>query len=156
MSDQPATSPTTKKVDKLFVALKAFVVRGGKILLLQESTNYDDGTNAGKWDVPGGRVTPGEQWDQALLREIKEETGLEVTIGKPFGIGEWRPQVRGEQWQVIATFVECQAVGEADVILSQDHAKEQWFTPEEVLILPNCASSINDAAKQYLKTIYNG
>lgn len=94
------TEVMNKKVDKLFVATKAFVVYDGKILLLQESSDYEDGTNAGKWDIPGGRVNPGEKWNEALLREVKEETGLDVTIGRPFAMGEWWPQVRGEQWQV--------------------------------------------------------
>lgn len=139
-------------VQKLFPAVKAFVVNDGKILLLQESTNYADGTNAGKWDVPGGRVNLGEKWDESLLREIKEETGLAVTIGRPFAMGEWRPVVRGEQWQVIATFVECHVLGEPHVILSQDHGKYDWFTPEEASTLENCATAINDVAKQYLET----
>ena len=139
-----------EKIDKLFVATKAFVVRDGKILLLQESTDYEDGTNAGKWDVPGGRVNPGEKWDDALRREVKEETGLDVEIGRPFAIGEWWPQVRGEQWQIIATFVECKVVGHEKVVLSQDHASQQWLTPEEVLTLQPTTSFINEAAKQYM------
>ena len=139
-----------RPVEKLFVAMKAFVVLEGKILLLQESTNYADGTNAGKWDVPGGRISPGEMWNDALLREVKEETGLDVKIGRPFAIGDWRPVPRGEQWQVVATFLECELVGEPNITLSEDHGSFQWFTPEEVASLENCASFINEAAKQYI------
>ncbi len=139
------------EVQKLFPAVKAFIVHEGKILLLQESTQYEDGTNAGKWDVPGGRVNPGEKWDEGLLREIKEETGLDVNIGKPFAMGEWRPAPRGEQWQVIATFVECTPVGEATVVLSQDHSAYQWLSPADVIILENCATAINEVALQYVE-----
>lgn len=35
-------------VDKLFVATKAFIVHKNKVLLLKESSKYDDGTNSGK------------------------------------------------------------------------------------------------------------
>ncbi|USN55268.1 MAG: NUDIX domain-containing protein [Candidatus Peribacteria bacterium] len=41
---------------------------------MRESPAYADGSNAGKYDVVGGRVTPGERFDEALLREISEET----------------------------------------------------------------------------------
>ena len=70
-------------VDKLFVATKAFIVHNGKILLVRESKKYGDGTQSGNYDVPGGRIKPGERFDESLAREIKEETGLSVRIGLP-------------------------------------------------------------------------
>ena len=94
-------------IDKLFVAIKAFIVHNGKVLLIKESTSYTDGSHAGKFGVVGGRVEPGEQFEESLLREIKEETGLNVKIGRPFFVNEWRPEVRGELWQIIGIFIEC-------------------------------------------------
>lgn len=88
-------------VDKLFVATKAFILYDGKVLLLKESSKYQDGTNAERFDIVGGRVEPGQRFDESLLREIKEETGLDVEIGRPFFVNEWRPIVRGEQWQIV-------------------------------------------------------
>ncbi len=82
---------------KIFAACKAFVNYNGKILILRESGKYEDGTNVGRYDIPGGRVQPGESFDQGLIREIKEETGLDVEIGRPFAVVEWRPVVRDEQ-----------------------------------------------------------
>lgn len=115
---------------KLFVATKAFILYNGKVLLLRESTKYTDGSNAGKYDVVGGRVTPGERFDESLLREIDEETGLEVSIGKPFYVGEWRPVVRGEQWQIVGTFFECHTSSD-QITLSQDHAEYLWIDPKD-------------------------
>lgn len=34
-----------------------------------------------KWELPGGKVEPGEFFDEALVREIKEETSLDCTVG---------------------------------------------------------------------------
>jgi 8-oxo-dGTP diphosphatase len=115
---------------KLFAATKAFIVHDGKILILRESSKYADGSNSGRYDVPGGRIKPGQRFDESLLREIKEETGLSVTIGRPFFVNEWRPVVKGEQWQIIGTFFECLA-GSDKVKLSEDHDDYLWIKPED-------------------------
>lgn len=115
---------------KLFVATKAFITYQGKILLLREAGTYADGVNVGKFDVPGGRVEPGQRFDESLRREITEETGLTVEIGWPFYVGEWRPVVRGEAWQIVGTYFVCSA--ETDqVILSDDHSEAAWIDPEK-------------------------
>lgn len=115
---------------KLFVATKAVIVYQGKILLLRESKKYNDGTNIGKFDVSGGRIEPGQRFDESLKREVREETGLEIEIGRPFFVNEWRPTVRGEQWQIIGTFFECFAATD-NVILSEDHAEYVWIDPKD-------------------------
>ena len=115
---------------KMFVATKAFIVHQGKVLVVRESSKYEDGANSGKYDVVGGRVEPGQRFDESLLREIEEETGLKIKIGRPFFVNEWRPQVRGEQWQIIGTFFECQADSD-EVVLSNDHDHFKWIDPKE-------------------------
>jgi len=115
---------------KLFVATKAFIVNQGKILILRESTKYEDGANSGRYDVVGGRIQPGQRFDESLLREITEETGLKVKIGSPFFVNEWRPVVRNEQWQIVGVFFECFA-DSAAVALSQDHDEYLWINPQD-------------------------
>lgn len=112
----------------LFVATKAFIIHHGNILILRESGRYADGTNANRYDVPGGRVKPGEQFTDGLRREVKEETGLAVVIGSPFYVGEWRPVVRGQQWQVVGIFFLCHTETN-QVSLSADHDDWQWIDP---------------------------
>ncbi len=121
-------------IDKLFAAMKAFIVHDGKVLLLRESVKYEDGTNFDKWIEPGGRVQPGENFREGLLREIKEETGLEVDIVAPFYVDEWRPKVRGEQWQIIGTFFVCRPRS-TEVVLGEDHEEYKWVTPNEAATL---------------------
>ena len=115
---------------KLFIATKAFVSHGGKILILRESSKYDEGTNAGRYDIVGGRLKPGERFDESLLREIKEETGLEVKIGRPFFVNEWRPVVKEEPWQIVGMFFECFADSPA-AILGTDHDAYEWIDPKD-------------------------
>jgi 8-oxo-dGTP diphosphatase len=42
----------------------------------------------GLWSIPGGRIEPGESDEQAVSREVREETGLEVTCGRLLGAVE--------------------------------------------------------------------
>lgn len=49
--------------------------------MLKRAQPYE-GTNVCKWDIPGGRINPGEPLIDALAREIKEETGMRLT-GNP-------------------------------------------------------------------------
>lgn len=52
-----------------------------KILLIKRSTIVFKGF----WALPGGRVNSGETVEQALIREVKEETGLDVEIVRKIG-----------------------------------------------------------------------
>lgn len=58
----------------------------GKILILKRST--DSKTNPGKWELPGGKVDQGESFDQALIREVHEETQLKITLDHVVGVSE--------------------------------------------------------------------
>lgn len=136
---------------KLFVATKAFIERDGKVLILRESSKYQDGTNTAKYDVAGGRITPGEFLLDALRREVKEETGLEIEIGAPFFADESipRPQVRSEEWQIVKVYFPCKATGE--VKLSKDHDHYEWIDPKDYRsadLIPN----LHPAFEAYLVT----
>lgn len=124
---------------KLFIATKAFINHNGKILILRESGQYSEGTNNGLFDLVGGRIVPGERFDHCLMREIKEETGLTVTIGRPFFVNEWRPKVKGESWQVVGIFFEC--FTDSDIVmLSNDHDNYKWIDPKDFAgenLIPN-------------------
>ncbi len=115
---------------KLFTATKALISHKGKILLIQESNKYSDGTQLGKFDVVGGRITPGENFEDCLKREVLEETGLEIVLGKPFFVSESRSTVRGENWQIIRIFFEAFST-KSEVALSEDHENYVWIDPRD-------------------------
>ena len=98
---------------------------------------------------------PGERFDECLIREIKEETGLDVKVGQPFFVGEWRPVVKGEPWQVIGIFFECFADSDA-VVLSEDHNEYKWIDPKNYLnenLIPGGKGrfDLSDVFKAYLE-----
>ncbi|MFA6304577.1 MAG: NUDIX domain-containing protein [Patescibacteria group bacterium] len=134
---------------KLFIATKAFIKYRGKILIIKESNKYTEGTNVGKFDVPGGRIKPGQKFDESLLREIKEETGLEVIIGQPFFANEWRPMVKEEQWQVVGMFFECESATDK-ITLSKDHDEYLWIDPTNYKKY-NLIANLQPAFEAYLK-----
>jgi 8-oxo-dGTP diphosphatase len=139
-------------ISKQFVATRAVIEKDGKILIIKESREYKGGANIGKYDFPGGKIDVGESIYDSLLREVKEETGLDIDIGDAFYSGEWRPVVKGEQIQIIGIFFLCKPL--SDVInLSYAHDEYLFVYPEEALKLPltkEVYNSINQIIKQKL------
>jgi 8-oxo-dGTP diphosphatase len=64
---------------KTVVVAAAVIVEGGRVLLTQRKA----GTHlAGAWEFPGGKVESGEDPREALRRELREEIGLDATVGE--------------------------------------------------------------------------
>ena len=59
---------------KIFNRITAIIIQDGKLLLLKQDTD-----NGRSWSLPGGKQEPHESVGEALVREVKEETGLDVT-----------------------------------------------------------------------------
>jgi len=112
------------------IALKALIIHEGKILVLREAATYDEGTNGGRYQLPGGRVEPGENIFDALKREVQEETGLQIEVGQPIYAGEWSPVIKGVQHQIVGMFFVCNA-SENNVRLSHEHDSYKWIDPTD-------------------------
>ena len=69
------------------------VVKDGRGRLLLIKRGHEPG--AGLWSLPGGRIEPGETDAEALVREMLEETGLTVEVGRLLGCVR-RPGLRGD------------------------------------------------------------
>jgi 8-oxo-dGTP diphosphatase len=79
MIETPMLDTLTREADQDEVqqlVVGAVVQHDGKVLLLQRPA---DDFMGGIWELPSGKVDPGEAIDQALIREVKEETSLEVS-----------------------------------------------------------------------------
>jgi len=60
------------------VGVGAIIVQNGKILIVRRSSE----PGKGKWSVPGGLVELGETVEQAVVREVREECGLDVEVDR--------------------------------------------------------------------------
>jgi 8-oxo-dGTP pyrophosphatase MutT (NUDIX family) len=82
-SSSPAGGPASDSRPD-FVGVYGWLEEDRQVLLV--ATRRDLGA-AGKqicWELPGGKVEAGEAPEEALRREIREETGLDVRVGEPF------------------------------------------------------------------------
>ena len=76
-SIHPSSNPSPRVVD----VSAAFIFRGGKLLITRR---HSDAHLGGLWEFPGGKREPDETFEQCLVREIREELGVEISVGKPF------------------------------------------------------------------------
>lgn len=112
----------------LRVAVKAIIRNDkGQVLVLREAATYKDGTRPGQYRVPGGRLEAGEYFMDALHREVMEETGLEVAVGQPVHVDEWRPTIHGTVQQIVGIFFLCTLKSQAKPRLGDEHDEARWI-----------------------------
>lgn len=108
------------------LSVKAIVMdKDKRCLVLRRSMASKN--NAGKWEFPGGKLNPGESFDNALEREVHEETGLEITLLRPFDTAMSSIQDR----RVVYLFMLAET-GTDRVRLSDEHDAFQWVAVDRL------------------------
>jgi 8-oxo-dGTP diphosphatase len=125
-----------------FLAVKGIIQRGdGKILVLKRSEKDDH--KPGVWETVGGGMDKEESPQEALLREISEETGLVVSVGSPFNVFTFKKDT-GE-FKVGITFL-CEYVS-GEVTLSDEHAEYRWIDPKKFSEMQSVSSLHEEIAR---------
>ncbi|MFF4502078.1 (deoxy)nucleoside triphosphate pyrophosphohydrolase [Streptomyces sp. NPDC001401] len=110
------------------VVVGAALFDGGRLLAARRSAPPE---LAGRWELPGGKVEQGEPPDAALVRELREELGVdtEAVARVP---GEWplKPPYVLQVWTARLR------PGSADPKPLQDHDDLRWLTPDELWDVP--------------------
>lgn len=78
------------------------IIKNDKILLAREWDGYN---------IPGGAIELGESQHEALIREVREETGLDVKVGKLIACEDSFFKWQEEYWHSLFCFFLCEAVG---------------------------------------------
>ncbi|MFH0755448.1 MAG: hypothetical protein V1910_02165 [bacterium] len=119
---------TTKQKDIYFVAVKVFLEKNGKLLILKD--------NFGDWDLPGGRILKDEFYtslDQIIKRKMSEELGknIKYVIGKPIVFMRHKriEQIFGNPIVKIFAIGYEGILKNRNIKLSKRHSKIMWVDP---------------------------
>ncbi len=131
----------------------------GRVLLARRTEGRD---LAGLWEFPGGKCEPGESPEQALVRELREELGIEVRVGPALiavaqqypdkrlrldvrSVTRWRGTPRGHEGQALAWVPRDKLPGYA-MPPADRPVVAALLQPDRYLVTPAPATPADDAA----------
>ena len=112
---------------KEIMIVSALIERKGKFLILKRSEKCR--TNKLRWQLPEGKVKSGETLLEALKRELKEETNLDLVDARFFNEFSSVVEFNGEKYKLIRKIFRCEVSG--DIKLSSEHLTYKWIEPKE-------------------------
>jgi ADP-ribose pyrophosphatase YjhB (NUDIX family) len=125
------------------VTTQAWIERDGRWLLLRRAHE----PQAGEWDLPGGFIEPGEDPEDSVRREVREETGLEIEVLGIFAAGASTYGEGGKHTVDIA--FRCRSeTGEVGV--SEEKSEHGWFALGD---FPPLAFASENANLERLRTL---
>jgi len=107
------------------VSIKGVLVEAGRVVLLENERD--------EWELPGGRLEPGEAPETCLVREFAEELGAVVEVARI--IDCWLYEVSPQREVVIVTYG-VKGRDEGELRISDEHRRFGWFTLHEIEALP--------------------
>jgi 8-oxo-dGTP pyrophosphatase MutT (NUDIX family) len=107
------------------VSIKGVLVAAGRVALLENERD--------EWELPGGRLEPGEAPETCLVREFAEELGAVVEVACI--IDCWLYEVLPQREVVIITYG-VNRRDESELRVSDEHRRFGLFTPHEIEALP--------------------
>jgi 8-oxo-dGTP diphosphatase len=119
--------------ERPFLAASAAIVRDGKILVVRRARPPANGL----YTLPGGVVEIGETLMEAVAREVREETALEI---EPVALAGFRETIvrdadsRVERHFIILCFASRWRAG--DPVLNEELSEARWLDPAELAGLP--------------------
>lgn len=138
--------PDAPKANSLIPAASAVVANDGGEILLQRRSDND------LWSIPGGAMEPGETIRQTAVREVREETGIEVEpiwlvgiYSDPNHVVEYSD---GEVRQQFSVCFACQPVG-GELSTSDESLEVGYFAPDAIEGM-NMHASIRRRINDYL------
>ena len=110
------------------VCVGAIAIDEDDLLLIRRGR----GVAAGFWSVPGGRVEEGETLAEAVVRELREETGIEGVCGELVGVEE----VLTDGFHFVILDYAVSVLERGDPVAGDDAAEAEWVPLSDVAELP--------------------
>ncbi len=118
--------------DTIILNFSGAIIRDEKnrILLQKRSDN-------GQWGFPGGAVELGESIDEAMFREVKEETGLSVAIESFQGTYSkyFNQYPNGDKAQTITSFFSCKVIDGTITVDKNESLELRFFEVNQIPVL---------------------
>ncbi len=132
---------------KIFIPIvTAVIVYRDRILILRRAPgdSYPD-----EWDFPGGGMEWGETPEHATIREVREETGLDILDPVPFRT--WSLFAGERQYIGISHYVRLDASATPSVTLSSEHTEYRWETVNDLLSRTDILSWMREEIDEILR-----
>jgi 8-oxo-dGTP diphosphatase len=101
----------------------------GKYLLLRRAGSKD--FKSGEWECVTGRVDQGESYTQALLREVREEIGVEARIEFIIGLSHFYRGQELPENELLGVIFGC-TISRQDVTIGEEHSEMLWASASEI------------------------
>jgi mutator protein MutT len=101
---------------RLPISVKGVLIHRGRVLVLRNER--------GEWELPGGRLDDGETPEEALTREIREETGLTASVASL--VDAWVFEVTPGKKVLILEYA-CRLKGKGCLTISHEHSRHAWL-----------------------------
>lgn len=129
----------------LQVGVKVLIEKGGRYLFLRRSQAFKAGPQ--KWDIPGGRIEADEPLDQALAREVSEETGLVLSSSLELLAAQDIFASDKDLHVVRLTYLTRLDHSEGDVKISDEHDDYKWMSKADILAEEHVDSYLRDVVE---------
>lgn len=113
----------------MILATLCYIKRHGHTLMVHRNKKPND-MHEGKWNGLGGKFEPGESPEECVVREVREESGLEIRNPRLHGLLMF-PDFKGDDWYVFV-FTANEFNGE---LIDSPEGRLEWIPDEELTSL---------------------
>lgn len=126
------------------ITVKAIIEKNGKVLCVQDPK--------GTWDMPGGKISFGEDPQTTLTRELEEELGIkQVQIAQIIHAWTFTVSKDGTDYQFVVLMYPCD-IGETELTVSDEHKAMKWIARDEIESLA-LRQGYKDGINKYFESI---